>query len=119
MLLYDILELLKRQKRLDFALLPAKDLCEKRLICEIGRSMNYRPALDCYLSSKLLIEKSSRIEKYFKGRTKRNFFVQFLFLSTFSTSGPKPVMSWRCSGNSNDELVDNLKGKDTAITVYS
>merc|ERR1719266_476334 len=70
--------------------------------------MNYRPTICCYLSS---IRTSSRIEKYFKKRTKRNFFVQFLFLSTFSTSGPKSVMSWRCSGNSNDDLVDNLKGQ--------
>jgi len=63
------------------------------------------------LSSKAVFVKSKSIELCFKNFITKNIFIRFLFVSAFSTSAPKQVMAWRCSGGSNEELVDNLKGK--------
>ena len=41
----------------------------------------------------------------------RNILIRVLFVSAVSNNFVKQVMSWQCSGQTNEELVGNLKSK--------
>ena len=59
------------------------------------------------LLSKITCTRSQRPESLIS----RNIFIRVLFVSAFSNTFLKQVMSWRCSGQTNEELVGNLKSK--------
>ena len=45
-----------------------------------------------------------------KLKNPKNVYIKILFLSTLSLNFPRAIMSWRSSGSTNDELIQNLKG---------
>ena len=66
------------------------------------------------ITTKIIATKPHRTENLLS----RNIFIRALFVSAFSNTFLKQVMSWRCSGQTNEELVGNLKSKFNLI-IYS
>ena len=48
----------------------------------------------------------------------RNILIRVLFVSAVSNNLIKQVMSWRCSGQTNEELVGNLKSKYSKLINF-
>ena len=73
-----------------------------RLMCGYKSYKNWNPILST------AGQKWNCAEFNFKSVRPRKVLLSFIFASTFFNG---PIMSWRSSGRSNEELVENLKGK--------
>jgi len=59
------------------------------------------------IASKIVAPKTQRFEKLIS----KNILIRVLFVSAFSDNFLKQAMSWRCSGETNEELIGNLKSQ--------